>query len=107
MGKRNLFYNKNLRVNQGGYITGATAQLVELLGRAYLKHEDRHLPHIQIEDNSRICEPISTKEAVKELFLKTKEVDRISLPGESKKNLILQGPPGVGKTFAASRLLMH
>ena len=85
-------------------MTEAPAQLVELLDRAYFKHEDRHLPHIQIEDNSRICEPISTKEAVKELFLKTKEVDRILAAWRSKKNLILQGPPGVGKTFAASRL---
>ena len=94
LGKRNLFYNKNLRVNQGGYITGATAQLVELLGRAYFKHEDRHLPHIQI----------STEELVKELFLKTKEVKRMLAVWRSKKNLILQGPPGVGKTFAARRL---
>ena len=60
--KQTLFYNKELQLNQGGYFTEATAQLVELLDRAYYKHEDRRLPHIQIKGTSRICKPISTEE---------------------------------------------
>ena len=42
--------------------------------------------------------------AVRELFLDLEEVRHILSVWRRKKNLILQGPPGVGKTFAARNL---
>ena len=42
--------------------------------------------------------------AVEDLFLEIEEVEHILSVWRRKKNLILQGPPGVGKTFAARHL---
>ena len=39
-----------------------------------------------------------------DLFLEKDEIERILSVWKTKKNLILQGPPGVGKTYAAKRL---
>ena len=41
---------------------------------------------------------------IEEVFLDPEEVQHILSVWQRKKNLILQGPPGVGKTFAARRL---
>jgi 5-methylcytosine-specific restriction endonuclease McrBC GTP-binding regulatory subunit McrB len=43
-------------------------------------------------------------EALDELFMDEEEVHEIMLLWRTKKNVILQGPPGVGKSFAAQRL---
>jgi 5-methylcytosine-specific restriction protein B len=48
--------------------------------------------------------PVSSPIAIKDIFLEPSEVETILYLWESKKNLVLQGAPGVGKTFAATRL---
>jgi 5-methylcytosine-specific restriction enzyme B len=46
----------------------------------------------------------SKEDALKDLFLSTKEFSDILDVLERRKNVILQGPPGVGKTFIADRI---
>jgi 5-methylcytosine-specific restriction protein B len=48
--------------------------------------------------------PYTKREALSELFLSEQELDDIVSRLRRKKNVILQGPPGVGKTFVARRL---
>lgn len=49
-------------------------------------------------------EPFTIDVAMRGLFIARVEFERILRALERKKNVILQGPPGVGKTFIAKRL---
>ena len=44
------------------------------------------------------------EEALKDLFVSAEDFDHIIGALERKKNVVLEGPPGVGKTFVAKRL---
>lgn len=46
----------------------------------------------------------SKENILKEVFIKKTKIDDILFNLDYKKNIILQGPPGVGKTFVAKRL---
>jgi MoxR-like ATPase len=56
---------------------------------------------IQHED---VLIPYERKDALKDLFMDESLYDDIIDTLQYKKNIILQGPPGVGKTFIAKRL---
>jgi hypothetical protein len=100
-----LFFNKDLELNQGAYLTEAPVELVQLLNQAYLKVAGSPLP---IPANGAPETPavsvFSTEDAAEELFLEYDEIEEIISSWRLKQNLILQGPPGVGKSFAARKL---
>jgi 5-methylcytosine-specific restriction endonuclease McrBC GTP-binding regulatory subunit McrB len=48
--------------------------------------------------------PYTLDDALEELFLDRSEAEDLLLLWRAKKNIILQGPPGVGKSFAAHKL---
>lgn len=49
-------------------------------------------------------EPFSFEDLMKDLFVPTAQVNQMLDLLHLKKNIILQGPPGVGKTFVSKRL---
>lgn len=51
-----------------------------------------------------IAAPFTVDDALEELFLERSDIERYLDIWRSKKNLILQGAPGVGKSFLARRL---
>ena len=62
----------------------------------------------QIKDSNVIppieSESYSKEDFLNEVFISEQQYDEISIILHRKKNIILQGAPGVGKTFAAKRL---
>lgn len=59
-------------------------------------------PDVRTEDDAAL--PYTMKDALADLFMDQSEVERLLRLIRRKKNLVLQGPPGVGKTFFARRL---
>ncbi len=59
---------------------------------------------IREENPSESVEKHSKEDFLEEVFMSEEKYDRIVSVLKKKKNIILQGAPGVGKTFAAKRL---
>jgi hypothetical protein len=51
-----------------------------------------------------VSDPYSYEDALKDLFLSEPDLKSVIDTTKRKKNIILQGPPGVGKTFVSKRL---
>jgi hypothetical protein len=115
-GARGLFYNSRLELNQGAYLTEATPSLLAILNRAYQAYAGKALPYVELDDTTPVPAPreepadqtttddYDLEEALEELFFEPDVTREILLLWQAKKNVILQGPPGVGKSFAARRL---
>ena len=56
------------------------------------------------DDDIETPDPYTREEALAELFMPEDDLDNILAQLKRKKNIILQGAPGVGKTFIAKRL---
>lgn len=104
-GGRGLFYSRKLELNQGSYLTEATPTLLSILNRAYQKFAGKSLPHVAGLSEAEEAAPAYTlDDALETMFLDRSVAEDIMLLWRAKKNIILQGPPGVGKSFAAQRL---
>lgn len=108
-GIKGLFYNRNLDLNQGVYLSEAPPALVSILNKAYFSISGRELvdmpglPEVPIAQ--RTPTPAYTiDDALNELFLERQNVEHYLDTWSNKKNMILQGAPGVGKSFIARRL---
>tara|TARA_R110000787_G_scaffold22424_7_gene65182 strand:- start:8978 stop:11266 length:2289 start_codon:yes stop_codon:yes gene_type:complete len=108
-GEGRYFFNRNLELNQGAYLTEVSPELLQILDAAYWRASGKHLPVVSVEPQSESDQDLpdynfDPTPIRKELFLDDDEIEFILRAWDAKKNLVLQGPPGVGKTFAADRL---
>lgn len=72
-----------------------------------LKEEEFNIIQDILDDRNPQMEelkPYSIEDALQDLFISQTEFEGIIKNLQRKKNLILQGPPGVGKTFVAKRI---
>jgi 5-methylcytosine-specific restriction protein B len=97
-----------------GYISNETRGIWKLTQKGFesnLTNEDviKIFHEVQNEyknnnENTIEIQPYSKQDALKKLFLSEETFDKILNSLRRKKNIILQGPPGVGKTFIAKRI---
>jgi MoxR-like ATPase len=80
---------------QGAYICRATPHLFDLI-RASV-----HIPVGGLEDGPP---PFTVDDALQDVFLERSEFEEMIEALQRRRNIILQGPPGVGKSFLAKRL---
>jgi 5-methylcytosine-specific restriction protein B len=57
-----------------------------------------------LSENNKTISPYDKEQFLKEVFMKESDYDSLLKLLTTKKNVILQGPPGVGKTFVSKRL---
>ncbi|WP_162888170.1 AAA family ATPase [Sphingomonas mesophila] len=106
-GAKGVFFNKRLELNQGAYLTEATPTLLAILNGAYQRYSGKSLPYapgLDLTPSTTLPETYSLDDALETLFLERDVAEDILLLWRAKKNIILQGPPGVGKSYAAQRL---
>ena len=72
----------------------------EVIGKYHAQFED-HEPEV---DTSEVAQPYGLEEALDGLFIEEEKFQDILELLQQKMNIILQGPPGVGKTFVSKRL---
>ena len=77
-------------------IRPAAAQLLEELWSK--------LPPVEVAPIIRVLPSFSIEDALRGVFMERSEFERILAIWRNKKNIILQGAPGTGKTFVARRL---
>jgi MoxR-like ATPase len=114
--KKGLFFNREFNLNQGSYLTEAPIELVQIWNDIHLQktgqpiNEDWNIPRFQQTGRlppasvSTKIEPYDKKTAMAGLFLEESQFDDMLDALRENKNVVLQGAPGVGKTFVAKRL---
>ena len=86
-----LFYDKDLDLHQGAYITAAPKELVSIINRVYKSKTNENLPYF--ESTAQTTSTVNTQSPP----------DKDTC-GDIPKNIILHGPVGTGKTFYAKLL---
>lgn len=80
---KQVFYNKDLKLREGAYLTDGDPKLVNLLNEIYYKNTEEYLPYIG--------ETMGFGENSNEI--------KDNIDNEYSLNTILYGPPGTGKTY--------
>lgn len=101
-----LYVGKDAKKDcEGSYIWKLRDELFEALKRTDLSkinlyaNSTEHLLQTEKQDNE-----YKKEDFLKEVYMTEAEYNRLAAVLMKKKNIILQGAPGVGKTFAAKRL---
>jgi 5-methylcytosine-specific restriction protein B len=103
-GTKNLFYNRDLTLNQGGYLTPVPPELLAILDDAYEEVAGTTLTKL-VAANVPSTDPW---QAMIELtFMSHADLEGLEELIRLKRQVILQGPPGAGKTYVAELMARH
>jgi 5-methylcytosine-specific restriction protein B len=110
-GDQSFFYNRELNLNQGAYLTPAPSELIAIINEAYEKKANRVLITLGDEDAKPQGVHVQPNYSLAQMAADT-NIDESLLNGwinavERKGQAIFYGPPGTGKTFVAERLARH
>lgn len=87
-------------------ITSYTEYVEELKRLVFESNQDPDEEELnELEELEETYEKYTPQDFLNEVFMNRTDYDRLVKTLKMKKNLILQGAPGVGKTFAAKRLV--
>jgi hypothetical protein len=95
-----IYRQTQIRYGQGVYLARCTPKLYQLIRRDVF---DGSIGSDTTE-RSYVAVPYSPQDALEKLFMPQLLFEQILAALRRKKNVILQGPPGVGKTFAARQI---
>jgi 5-methylcytosine-specific restriction protein B len=104
-GTTTLFYNRDLSLEQETYLTPAPAELVAVLDDAYQELSGHTLTSLVIVGGPGDPDPLKDLMAATHLS-RAELLDLIDLI-EDKQQIILEGPPGSGKTYVAEHLARY
>lgn len=104
-----LYVGKAAVEEEGAYVWKLRDELAEALNRVDLSGVPLYASAAQGDDNPSASvgkkkEEYSKEDFLEEVYMTEKKYERLVNVLLKKKNIILQGAPGVGKTFAAKRL---
>jgi hypothetical protein len=83
---RSLFFNRQLTLNRGCYLTDAPEELVRIFNEVHRQASNRHLPHVTLPDPEDLPSVLQEKSA-----------ERVQHPLAH----VLSGATGTGKTYTA------
>ena len=111
--------SRNLTENKYGFYKSVGNACYKLSDKGIIRYNkiigniyNRENTYSNNESNNTVNESTTTtfdnsyrkEDFLKEVFMTEKDYDFLCAKLENKKNIILQGAPGVGKTFSAKRL---
>jgi len=101
----NLCFNRNMNFREGAYITEAPEDLVRYINNIYLSQSNNNIPFFNLPTNIEAPSQVEAEyDPLSGIFMRHEDFFNILKVLKTKKNLILQGPPGVGKSFIAKRV---